>query len=85
MFYTKEMIHTEFKMTTQKDERNDTKKSYKFRIEYLKTLKEDMIKSPKYFRDVRLQQINYKILLMIGQHQNFPLTLFTKGFWYDLC
>ena len=32
-----------------------------------------MIKSPKYFRDVKLQQINYKILLMIGQHQN-PLT-----------
>ena len=58
MFYTKEMIHTEFKMATQKDERNAMrpagKKSYKHRIEYLKALKEDMIKSPKYFRDVKI-------------------------------
>ena len=42
MFYTKEMIHTEFKMATQKDERNAMrpagKKSYKHRIEYLKAL-----------------------------------------------
>ena len=58
MFYTKEMIHTEFKMATQKDERNAMrpagKKSYKHRIEYLKALKEDMIKSPKYFRDISM-------------------------------
>ena len=58
MFYTKEMIYTEFKMATQKDERNAMrpagKKSYKHRIEYLKALKEDMIKSPKYFRDISM-------------------------------
>jgi hypothetical protein len=38
MFYTKEMIFTEFKMATQKDERNAMKKSYTHRIEYLKAL-----------------------------------------------
>ena len=58
MFYTKEMIFKEFEMATQKDERNAMrpagKKSYKHRIEYLKALKEDMIKSPKYFRDVKI-------------------------------
>ena len=58
MFYTKEMIHTEFKMATQKDEKNAMrpagKKSYKHRIAYLTALKEDMIKSPKYFRDVKI-------------------------------
>ena len=42
MFYTKEMIHTEFKEASKKD----TKKSHKHKIAYLTTLKKDMIKSP---------------------------------------
>ena len=50
MFYTKEMIHTEFKEASKKD----TKKSHKHKIAYLTALKEDMIKSPKYFRDVKI-------------------------------
>ena len=50
MFYTKEMIHTEFKEASK----NDTKKSNKHKITYLTALKEDMIKSPKYFRDVKI-------------------------------
>ena len=50
MFYTKEMIHTEFKEASKKD----TKKSHKHKIAYLTALKEDMIKSPKYFRDVKM-------------------------------
>ena len=50
MFYTKEMIHTEFKEASIKD----TKKSNKHKIAYLTALKEDMIKSPKYFRDVKI-------------------------------
>ena len=50
MFYTKEMIHTEFKEASKKD----TKKSNKHKIAYLTALKEDMIKSPKYFRDVKI-------------------------------
>ena len=58
MFYTKEMIFTEFKMATQKDERNAMKKtskeSYTNRIEYLKALKEDMIKAPKNFSNLSL-------------------------------
>ena len=54
MFYTKEMIHKEFQMATQKDERNAMKKSYKHRIEYLKALKEDMIEAPKNFSNLSL-------------------------------
>ena len=54
MFYTKEMIHKEFQMATQKDERNAMKKSYKNRIEYLKALKEDMIEAPKNFSNLSL-------------------------------
>ena len=54
MFYTKEMIFTEFKMATQKDERNAMKKSYKNRIAYLTALKEDMIKAPKNFSNVSM-------------------------------
>ena len=50
MFYTKEMIHTEFKEASKKD----TKKSNKHKITYLTALKEDMKKSPKYFRDVKI-------------------------------
>ena len=50
MFYTKEMIHTEFKEASKKD----TKKSNKHKSAYLTALKEDMIKSPKYFRDVKI-------------------------------
>ena len=50
MFYTKEMIHTEFKEASKKD----TKKSHKHKSASITTLKEDMIKSPKYFRDVKM-------------------------------
>ena len=44
------MIHTGFKEARKKD----TKKSNKHKITYLTALKEDMIKSPKYFRDVKM-------------------------------
>ena len=54
MFYTKEMLHKEFAEVTLKDERNAMKKSYKHRIEYLKALKEDMIKVPKNFSNLNL-------------------------------
>ena len=58
MFYTKEMIFTEFKMATQKDERNAmktaNKQSYKNRIAYLTALKEDMIKAPNNFSNLSL-------------------------------
>jgi len=53
MFYTKEMIHKEFKIATDKDEKSK-KPKYDNRISYLKLLKEDMLKTPKYFRDVAI-------------------------------
>ena len=48
MFYTKEMIHKEFEMATQKDQRTAGKPSkvkevFTQRIKYLKELKEDMM------------------------------------------
>ena len=59
MFYTKEMIHTEFKSATYADKKTagkpaKVKEVFTQRIKYLKQLKEDMIKSPKYFRDVKI-------------------------------
>ena len=67
MFYTKEMIHTEFKMATQKDEKNAMrpagKKSYKHRVAYLTALKEDMIKVPKNFSNLKLTTDNLQNLI----------------------
>ena len=59
MFYTKEMIHKEFESATHADKRTagkpaNVKEVFTQRIKYLKQLKEDMIKSPKYFRDVKI-------------------------------
>ena len=47
MMYTKELIFAEFKDATKKDLKK--KKCFTNRIEYLKQLKEDMIKVPKNF------------------------------------
>jgi hypothetical protein len=51
--YTKEQIFTEFKDVKLKDEKSK-KKSYKHRIAYLTTLKEDMIKVPKNFSNISI-------------------------------
>ena len=51
--YTKEQIFTEFKDVKLKDEKSK-KKSYKNRIAYLTTLKEDMIKVPKNFANISI-------------------------------
>ena len=48
MMYTKELIFSEFKEVTKKDEKSK-KPSFKHRIAYLQSLKEDMIKVPKNF------------------------------------
>ena len=48
MMYTKELIFNEFKEVTKKDEKSK-KPSFKHRIAYLQSLKEDMIKVPKNF------------------------------------
>ena len=48
MNITKEMIFTEFKDATKKDQ-SKKKETFTHRISYLKTLKEDMIKVPKNF------------------------------------
>ena len=48
MMYTKELIFNEFKEVTKKDVKSK-KPSFKHRIAYLQSLKEDMIKVPKNF------------------------------------
>ena len=48
MIYTKELLFSEFKEVTKKDEKSK-KKTTVNRVNFLKTLKEDMIKVPKNF------------------------------------
>ena len=53
MIYTKETLFKEFKDATKKDQVKK-KEVFTNRISYLKTLKEDMIKSPKYFTNISI-------------------------------
>ena len=53
MMYTKELIFNEFKEVTKKDQKKK-KEIFTNRIEYLKCLKEDMIKVPKNFSNLKL-------------------------------
>ena len=46
--YTKELVFTEFKEVTKRDKKGK-KETFNHRIDYLKSLKEDMIKNPKTF------------------------------------
>ena len=51
--YTKELVFTEFKEVTKRDQKGK-KETFNHRIDYLKSLKEDMIKSPKYFSNISM-------------------------------
>lgn len=51
--YTKELLFTEFKEVTKKDQ-SKKKETFTHRIAYLKSLKEDMIKMPKHFANVSI-------------------------------
>lgn len=62
MFYTKEMLHKEFKMVTEKDQ-SKKKETFTNRVEYLKALKEDMIKAPKNFSNLNLTTDNLQNLI----------------------
>ena len=53
MMYTKELLFSEFKEVTKKDERSK-KPSYKHRIAYLQSLKEDFDKTPKNFSNINI-------------------------------
>ena len=53
MIYTKELLHKEFKEVTKKDQ-SKKKETFTHRVTYLKSLKEDMIKSPKYFSNISM-------------------------------
>ena len=51
--YTKELVFTEFKEVTKRDQKGK-KETFNHRIDYLKSLKEDMIKNPKTFSSFRV-------------------------------
>ncbi len=51
--YTKELVFTEFKEVTKRDQKGK-KETFNHRIDYLKSLKEDMIKNPKTFSNFRV-------------------------------
>ena len=51
--YTKELLFNEFKEVTKKDQ-SKKKETFTHRVTYLKSLKEDMIKSPKYFSNISM-------------------------------
>tara|TARA_R100000988_G_C3914755_1_gene123809 strand:- start:46 stop:393 length:348 start_codon:yes stop_codon:yes gene_type:complete len=51
--YTKELIFSEFKEVTKKDQKKK-KETYTHRIAYLTALKEDMIKVPKHFSNISI-------------------------------
>ena len=53
MIYTKELLHNEFKEVTKKDQ-SKKKETFTHRVTYLKSLLEDMIKSPKYFTNINI-------------------------------
>ena len=53
MMYTKELIFNEFKEVTKKDQKKK-KEIFTNRIEYLKCLKEDMIKVPRNFSNISM-------------------------------
>ena len=53
MMYTKELIFNEFKEVTKKDQKKK-KEIFTNRIEYLKCLKEDMIKVPRNFSNINM-------------------------------
>ena len=53
MMYTKELIFNEFKEVTKKDQKKK-KEIFTNRIEYLKCLKEDMIKVPRNFSNISI-------------------------------
>ena len=62
MFYTKEMLFNEFKDVTQKDQSNN-KETFTHRIAYLTSLKEDMIKSPKNFSNLSINEVQLQNLI----------------------
>ena len=53
LMYTKELIFNEFKEVTKKDQKKK-KEIFTNRIEYLKCLKEDMIKVPRNFNNISI-------------------------------
>ena len=60
--YTKEQLFNEFKDVTKKDQ-SKKKETYTHRIAYLSALKEDMIKVPKNFSNLSINEVQLQNLI----------------------
>ena len=60
--YTKEQLFNEFKDVTKKDQ-SKNKETYTHRIAYLSALKEDMIKVPKNFSNLSINEVQLQNLI----------------------
>jgi hypothetical protein len=60
--YTKEQLFLEFKDVTKKDQ-SKKKETYSHRIAYLSALKEDMIKVPKNFSNLSINEVQLQNLI----------------------
>ena len=60
--YTKEQLFNEFKDVTKKDQ-SKKKETYTHRIAYLSSLKEDMIKVPKNFSNLSINEVQLQNLI----------------------
>ena len=60
--YTKEQLFNEFKDVTKKDQ-SKKKEAYTHRIAYLSALKEDMIKVPKNFSNLSINEVQLQNLI----------------------
>ena len=69
MMYTKELIFNEIKDVTKKDQKKK-KEIFTNRIEYLKCLKEDMIKVPRNFSNIYIKPDQLKNLIDDWSAQN---------------
>ena len=54
------------------------KKSHKHKIAYLTALKEDMIKSPKYFRDVKMTPDQLQNIIVLIKNRLEVLVFFSR-------
>ena len=62
MIYTKELLHTEFKDATKKDQ-SKKKETFTNRISYLKDIKETIIKSPRTFSTLSINTTQIQNLI----------------------
>ena len=77
--YTKEQLFNEFKDVTKKDQ-SKKKETYTHRIAYLSALKEDMIKVPKNFSNLSINEVQLQNLIDDWSAPNPRDATYMRGF-----